>query len=338
MGIFYDSESNEAELRDITIVENSAVHKRLSGVYYYSTGSTFTTEIDGCNYLNADSYPLIQVEVYGTEYGLPDLDLEGGDISHWDSNHDRVNATYQNWSWAISQSNFCNISDTANVSARPMDWEDGEFVYSTNASVAIDTYADNSTRISHDFRTEDDRFTSTWGDWDSTEDLTTYDDTLGLQCRCSRLVYPTESFETYAPQSSRQPDYSEASGTRTYFFEMYHTGTAHSNGRFILGDYDITEADITADDFMIEISLDDTNWYNLNENYAGGALSDGDGCRTNVGTISLALNNSIEFTLGTGGFTASGTGPSGWGIYVRISWKAAISSKYLGSITESTWV
>ena len=338
MALFYDSESNVAAIAGLTIVENTPVEKRLSGVYFYTIGSTFQIDISDIDFLNGDSFPTTQVEVVGSEYGLPAKTLFGTDLISWTNNHDAENASYQDLAWVVSKSNFCSVSLDANISARTIDWANGSYINSADDAIAVDTYTDNSSRIFHDFRAEDDRFTSAWASWDETQDLNSYDDNLGLQCRCSRLMYPTVDYGAFAPSAGSQPDYSSSTGTRTYFFEMYHTGTAHSNGRFMFGDYDITEADITADNFMIEISLDNTNWYNCNENYGGGALNDGDGCRTNIGTVSLTLNNSIEFTLGTGGFTASGTGPSGWGIYVRISWQAAISSKYLGSITEGTWV
>jgi hypothetical protein len=88
----------------------------------------------------------------------------------------------------------------------------------------------------------------------------------------------------------------------------------------------------------MEISLDGINWYNMNELYVGGVLANGDGCRIDSGTYNLTLNNRWRFTLGAVGFTAAGTGPSGWGIYVRISWANALVASYLGSIEILDWV
>ncbi|HUT64282.1 MAG TPA: hypothetical protein VMZ04_10045, partial [Anaerolineae bacterium] len=174
--VFYDSEPNSAVLTGVTIAENVAATKQLSGVFFYTTGSTFTVDILDLDFLNGSSFPTTQVNIDGSEYGLPTLNLAGTDLTGWVNDHDDIDDTYQKTDWAISAVNFCNVSLTGNIGARTVDWVNGAYVNSADASIAVDTYADNSSGIVHDFRTEDDRYTSTWTQpWDSTQDLNAYD-------------------------------------------------------------------------------------------------------------------------------------------------------------------
>lgn len=336
---FYDTELLAAALSGVTIAETggSVVTRQISGVYYYTTGSDFTVDIADIDNLNSDSYPTTQVTVSGTEYGLPQLNLAGGSITGWTNDHDAADDTYQKTDWEISASQLCSVSASGNISARTEDWTSGSWVNSSNAAIAVNTYTDNSTRIYEDFRLETRRLTSDSTAWDETADLGVYDSGDGMQFQCSRLVYPQTDFGSYAPSAGSQPDYSAEAGDKKFYWSIYHTSTAHSNGRFQFGDYTWTETDITNDDILLEISLNGTDWYNCNENYTGGALSNGDGCRVDSGTYSLTINNQWAFTLGTGGFTAAGTGPDGWGLYVRITITDTDKAKYLGTLQEVTW-
>lgn len=337
--VFFDSESNVQTISGVTIAETGGfvVTTQISGVYYYTTGSDFTVNIPDMDYLPADSYPSPVCIIVGTEYGLPTLNLAGTDLTGWSTDHDATNASYSKTDWAISAVNYCSVNATGNITATVQDWVAGASVPSADSAICVNTYAANSTDTYEDFRTESRRLTSAWAAWDNTQDLTAYDDNLGLQYQCSRLIYPQTNYTTYLPTSGSQPNYSAAAGTRTYFREFRDDSVSHSNGIFVLGDHSIQEADITADDWLMEISLDGVSWYNCNELYVGGALGNGDGCRIDSGTYNLTANNSIRFTLGTGGFTAAGTGVTSWGIYFRLSWTNTLSADYLGSITISDW-
>jgi len=339
--IFFDAQNNTQAISGLSITENVATTLQLSGVYFYTLGSSFSVAISDLDWLNDASFPSAIVTVDGSEYGLPTLNLTGSDLLAWSNAWDNINSSYLNNTWAITATNICSVSNTANITAMVLDWIAGSSVSSPNASICLSTYAANQTRIYEDFRTETRRRASTWAAWDSSQDLTTYDGNQGLQVVCSRLIYPGIDYGTYNPLPASQPDYSACAGTRWYYTNFYHNGTSHSNGLFTFGDYNINEADITANDFKMEISLDGVAWYNMNAAYLGGALIDGSGCRINSGVNSLTLNNSWQFTLGTGGFTDGSTGLAAdgfWGIFLRISWTAAIAAKYLGSITLGDWV
>ena len=345
MAVFYDSESNTANITDAVIMsETTPVYKPLSGVYYYTTDSVFSILVPEIDFLNGDTYPAIQIEVEADNFGLPRLYLLGSELIGWNSAFDNQFNSLLKTDWAISDDPFYIVSTTEKVSVRTQDWEPGEWIESDDHSILVDTTIDNSTSIFHDFRTEDDRYTSTWTGWDSMQDLNSYDDNLGLQCCCSRLIYPSVDYLVYQPDlsPSAQPDYSGSTGNRNYFFGMSHASVSHSNGIFLLNDYNITESDLTNEYFKLEISLNGSDWFNCNQFYLGGALNDGDPCRVHstvaLGDITLVDYDSIAFTLGTGGFTDVSTGPDGWGIYCKITMTADITNRYLGSISLSTWI
>ena len=335
--IFFDAENNVATLVGVFISETAGfvLTTQISGVYYYALNSQFTIDINDIDWINSESFPLNQVTAVGAEYGLPQLDITGADLTAWTDIYSNVNASYQKTDWAITAA-LCTVNNTANISARTEDWSSGAWVNSANDSICVFSLSDTSSAFYEPFRLETNRLTSAWGAWDNTQDLTTYDDSLGLQYQCDRLVYPSVDFSTYNPALG-QPNYSAAAGTRTLFLDFNDSGSAHANGIFVFGDHNIVEADITGGNFDIDISLDGISWYDCNVGYGGGPLLDGDGARIDSGVYSITANNSIRFTLGTGGFTAVGTGPSGWGIYIRFSWAAGMAAKYLGTFSVSDW-
>jgi hypothetical protein len=339
--IFFDAQTVAASISVVTIAETGGMvlTTQISGVYYYFTGSQFTVDIADIDDLNEESYPNIQVIVTGANFGLPQLNLTGANLTGWTNAYNDINDTYQKTDWAISAANYCfsgNVSATATV----QDWVSGASASSVNTPVLVNTYVANSTRIFEDFRTETRRRTSAWAAWNSTQDLTTYDGNQGLQVRCSRLIYPSIDYGAYNPFSGVQPNYTACTGTRSFFWSIYHTDVSHSSGRFVFGDHNITDSDAFINGyFKIEISKNGADWYNCCAPYLGGAILPGAGCRV-MGAYSLDSNSSIEWTLGTGGFTDGLTGPSpeGWGLYVRLFFTSNISAKYIGSLQESTWV
>jgi hypothetical protein len=330
--LFYDNESNTQTIGNVTIAENTPVIMRKSGVYYYDTGSTFTVNIDDLDWLNSESYPTTLVVMTGTEYGLPGINVGSGSLTSWTSKYNIMNVTYNNTAWAVNQSNYFTRTTTGNVTGRVQDWSAGASDSSPNAAVIIDTYNDNSTRVYEDFRGEDERLKADLAtSWDSTQDITSYDSGTGLQQgEGTKLFYPKSlDYGTYEPNSVFQPDYTGETGDKFYYRGMWHTSTEHSNGNFSISG--VTEQNITDDDIIIEISLDGSAWYNCNESYTFGALVNGDGCRVNPGTQMPNLN----FTLGEGGSTGSGTGP-GWGIWLRLTMPDT-STVEMGIIQITNW-
>jgi len=226
--LFYDSEPNTAVLTGVTIDESAArITRFLSGVQYYDRLSPFTVDIADIDYLNGDSYPTIQTEVRGPEYGLPDLNLEGSDLTGWTNDWDDVDDTYHNDDWKITATNYRFIGDDANILGRTEDWTQGSDVLSPNKNILIDTWTSQSSELEEYFTDEDFRLTSSYTAWDSTQDLRTYDgNNTGLQVMGGVVKVPqalsatnnnNADFSTYQPLSN--PDYSSSNG-REYFREF----------------------------------------------------------------------------------------------------------------------
>ena len=342
--LFYDPDINSPLINSISINETSAniFTKQISGVWYYTLNSQFTVDVTGINYLNDRSYPNIQLNIDGSNYGLTQLNLQGPDLTGWTKQFDDINDSYNKTDWAITQTNFFQQTTTAKVQTRYIDWSAGPWIDSSPLkNILIDTYTDNSLSVFTDFRNESRRYQSDLTTlWDSSQDLSLIDSNTGLQLKNSQLIYPQEDFSIYDPNSSQQPNYSTLLGFRNYISYFFHTGTSHSNGRFQLLNHNLTETILTNQDVIIEISLDGTEWYLLNELYLGGSLSNGSGCRINKDSYNLDLNNQIEFTLGTGKFTDATTGPTGWGIWYKITYKDTSVGKniFLGSFEIVNWI
>lgn len=356
--MFFDNQPNTATLvgGTTTISETGGmvVTREISGVNYYTHNSQFTVTVSDIDYLNGDSYPILeQLEILGPEYNLPQLDnIIGPAITNWTNDWNDLDDSYTKTDWAVTpNNNFCVVTTTANITSNIYDWGLVESQNSPNEAMCMNTYVPNATRIYEDFRLEEVgsevgayRLTSALvGPWDNTQDLNAYDDTLGLQYQCSRLIYPQTNFTIYNPSPVGQPNYAGSAGIRTWYRRMWHTGVSHPVGRFRLTDHNITEADLAANNVIIDISLNGVAWYTLNSLYVGGPLLPGQGCRTDKDQYGLPgnapnpENNQIAFGLGTGGFTALGTG-GGWGIYIRIRYGNGQTTKYIGVFEEVTWI
>jgi len=336
--MFMDQEDNVAILSGVSIQETSGsvVTTKISGVEYYTLGSNFTIDIANIDHINDSSYPTNQISVIGSNYGLPSLLLEGSDLNGWTSAWDNVNASYNKTDWTVNAVQFCSVNENAIIRSRTEDWISNAYVDSVDSPICVNTYTDNSTRIYEDFKLEVNRLESDFiTPWDNTRDLTSYDGNDGLQYQCSRLIYPQLDFKLSNPNPLSQPDYSGLVGDRAYRRRWWHDGISHSNGLLQFGDYNVSETNLTSHELLIEVSLDNINWFILNDNYLGGSLSDGDGCRINPSVHALNTDGSIEFTLGTGGFTSISSG-GGWGLFMRITYSNTIF--YIGSLNMINWI
>jgi len=336
--LFYDIDDTAATTSIPTIIESAGnTYRQVSGVYNFTTGNQFTVNIADIDNINSDSYPGTVVEILGGEYALPNLNLTVSDLTGWTVSHDNLNASYSKNDWAISVAQYCDTTTTGSISSGAKDWTDEAKHNSVNSSFVINTYTDNSTAIYEDFRLETRRFTSGGANWDSSQDLTTYDGGTVLQYSCSRLIYPSLDYALYEPNVSNQPDYSGVSGDKVAYLEFHNLSTTYQNGLLQFGDTNVSEALLSSDDVMVEISLDFINWYTLNDDYVGGTLANGDGCRINPGSHNMGGDQALEFTLGSGGTTGVGTGNTNNGIWVRITFTDT-SNAYIGEIGISNWV
>lgn len=342
--LFYDSNNTAATLAGVTIQETplAVVIKELSGAKYYTTDSQFTTAIADIDSINDRSYPAIQVQHTAPNYGLPQLDLPGAVLAGWNPAFDNANASFNKSDWKISAPNFFYLGAGAKASARTADWVYGSFVDSPNAAIQVDTYGNNGNRIFEDFNVEAKRLKSDFTAWDSSQSLATFDGGTGLQFINSRLMYPSINHTLYNPQPLIQPNYLGLTGNKVAFIPFYKINQSFSNGKVQLSDHNITEADLVSGLVKFHISLDLVNWYDLTQDYLGGALFNNSGCRINVSTINLTINSQIEFTFGTGKFTSATTGaaPNNWGAVLRVTYydQPGITTKYIGGLNFISWV
>ena len=137
------------------------------------------------------------------------------------------------------------------------------------------------------------------------------------------LIYPNYDYGSpWTP--SGNPDYSSLTGTKYYYRNFWSVSeNGEANGIFNITGTNVTETNLTNGNFILEISLDGTTWYDCKEHYSIGALPDNDGPRINWVAQNLDTNSHLEFTLGTWALT-SDTGKvavlnsGGYGIFFRI--------------------
>jgi len=344
--IFYDNDDTASTVTGMTIIENagSVITREISGVESYTTGSQFQVDIADIDDINNYSYINWQLRMTAINFGLPAINIFETNMTGWTSVYNAVNLTYHKADWAINANNFC-FRGLANGITAWQDWGLIGSINSPNQEISVNTLNDDANRIYSNFNVEtlrlEDDYTTVW---DNLAELGVTNGGTGLQYLCSRLVYPQINFQTTSPNAVTQPDYTLLTGRRWWYRVFWHTGTSHSNGLFALFDTNITEADLTNGDFTLEVSLDNTDWYNLDGLYGGGVLNNNDKNRINKDTHGLsgnapnAENNEIEFTLALKNTDAT-TG-NGWGIFIRISFSDTARGKqlYMGSFEILNWI
>jgi len=299
--LFYDKESSPGTISNIATTPSVENIKYMSGVRYYTTGSQFNVSLTGINNINDKSYPTTQIELVGSELGCPSLNLAGGNLTGWSNLWNNAGASFTKSDWAINQPNMFVQSNSVNSSARVIDWTSGAWINSSNMTMLIDTFADNSTRIYEDFRTENQRLKSDlMTGWDSAESLITSDGGTGLQVKNTRLYYPTENYQAYLPGTTAQPDYSAITGTKNFYRRMWSSGATFSNGTLTFTGTNLSENNFwTLKKINVFWTIDKTNWFRMDTEFAGGVIPPNGGSRINRDTVNL--NNTtkqIAFTMG----------------------------------------
>ncbi len=179
--IFYDSNPVNPTITNPTLSENTPVIVNLSGINFYGSGSTFNAGVADIDNINNRSYPSTFLNIIGSDFGLPQLNLTGANLTGWTSAYDNTNASYTNAGWAITQTNIFN-KGSLKSQARWVDWVNGSLQDSITISALVSTYINNSTRIYEDFRNESRRLKSDYTtSWDSTQSLSSYEGGNGLQ-------------------------------------------------------------------------------------------------------------------------------------------------------------
>ena len=333
LNLFRDANPTNPSKFNPTFSEHTPTINQISGIKFYGNNSRFNVNIGGIDNINNQTWPGILLNIDGSDFGLPGLNINTSNLNNWTNKHDHLLANYSNNNWIINVPNFFN-KGSLSIQSRWIDWVNGAWQQSTSFDSLISTYTNNNSRIFEDFRNELKRLSSNCTTlWDSAISLDVFDDGLGLQAIGSKLIYPQEDFTNLNPDGGSQFNYNGLTGDRHWHGFFYFTNTSKSNGIFRLSGHNITEGDIGTK-FELHISLDKLNWFNCSEDYLGGSINHGDGCRINSDTYNMS-NNQIRFTLGTGTFTNSS---SNWGIWWKIIYKSTATDKYIDSLEITDWV
>ncbi|MBD3268466.1 hypothetical protein GF373_17500 [bacterium] len=310
--IFYDKQENSSSLSGVTISETvgQVTTKFISGIEYYTNPSQFTVGVSDIDYLNDKSYPSTQVEIDGYTYTLSDLNLQGSDLTDWDSDWNSINNSYQKTDWSIEKDpERTVITTTAQVRARTKDWSDGSWVNSSSSGILIETHDDSSTRLTERFYDESWRCTSGTGDsdakWDSDDAKSTdswtsssnveSDDAVFWDGGCGRN---TTNWQSYGPNAASQPDYSSQDSTVYLWREFKHDGSASSgftlniSGTYESLEYKLAKAwdgSTSGGTEWIDASAD----FNASE-WNNGNPTGGSGGKTGTNTYTFGTNNIIN--------------------------------------------
>jgi len=329
LGIFYDLNPIPAAILscDYDLIEPQT--KFLSGVEYITSETGILCELNQCDGLFSNSYLNNLIELTSLNFFASPRYFVLSDVetdTYW-------NASIVHLSKEIAIPEGLFVDTATIVQARPIDSTETLSVNSPAYNYLIDTLDDASTDILEDFSEESKRLKSS--------DLTPFNSETvlqdgELQFYNSRLVYPNKDFAVYNFVDLQLPDYSDYTGARSFVRKLKHVDVSHSNGIMRLIDYNFTDEDLIYERIMIAISLDGIEWYTLCDDYAGGELISGSGCRINRDTYNLS-DGRIQFTLCSGKHTTEETD---WSVFIRITYNDLQVSKgfYLGLITLEDWI
>lgn len=273
--LFYDPEIYGASMGDVILSEETPVLKHLSGIKYYDMGSLFGVLVEDLDNINSNSYPLIQLELRGNNFGLENLNVTKNDLTNWLNIYNHTGALYSNQLWELTRGNYCDIITSQSITAQLIDWEKLLLINSNNFSALVNTRANISTRVSESFDEESWRC-SLSGDfdlpnqksWDSSS-LLSDSDVLFYDGGCEHNQF---NWSTYNPIGN--PNYSlNRSGEQILIREFQHDGSASAGFQLnILGTYNSLEYKLAKP--WDGTASGGTDWI-TNEDYDAGSWNNG---------------------------------------------------------------
>lgn len=219
--VFLDANPSTPSIGAVTIAQNSPTTKHISGLEYYTTGSTFTLGATNINNLNANTARTTQnIRVSASEYAIGNLNQSpfgtgSGNFSGYTNANNNTGTSYSNNAFTINLNNRRYAGTAANASAFARDtWATGGTTNSPNATILVDTYSGSSTATLETFNDEAQRKESDYTTgWTSTADLTAgeamvYGGQLISPDQASLNSGGTNSnWTSYAPNAGAQPNY-----------------------------------------------------------------------------------------------------------------------------------
>jgi hypothetical protein len=315
---------------DLDLVEETAVIKRISGLFYYGVGSTFLLDFK-CIYIfnNVYNYSIEPVifEDGATVWGIPTTPVSirdshvTGVTQYPKTNEVMVVSDYQLVVPADQDERSAKIYCTpinpngSFTSVATPDYEYMIMSWGNVGTMTVEYFRDERYRFdtSRDFDVVPISFV---GNWDSevlltsgqagyTDALQQYDPDAIIP---NALVYPTVDYTTCRPIGS--PDYKRLWADLNRRYSRVFVGSVdHNSG--VLSVPGITDADLSGGSPYVKIEIKvptKTMWLNVWTDYNGGVFStaaaypagaDSTGCRINKKDHSPSLDGTIEFTLGS---------------------------------------
>jgi hypothetical protein len=216
--IFYDNEPNVQTISNVSISNNTlSSNKWLSGIRYYDKNDSFNIGIGDIDYLNSNTYPNNLVNILSNSlYGIADFWLSSIDLTNWTNIYNNINASYSSIK-SITEDAFRYIGTSGFITGRVYDWIAGSSSQSINKYICIDTYLNESDVLSEYFIDENFRKTASNNTWVSTNDMTSYDDNLGLMIQNGVIKTRRTDWNVYEPGLLTNPDYTGFTGWGTYY-------------------------------------------------------------------------------------------------------------------------
>lgn len=236
--VFIDANPSTPTIGFAQILETTPVVKSISGVRYYTIGSTFALTASDIDDLNANTSKTSgNISLSASNYGIGTLLQSpfgaGQDrFSSWTSSHDNAGASYQNSSATIETANHRYAGDDATASARAFDtWGGGSTTTSPPESILVDTYPPESTSLYEAFTDESRRLESDYlTPWDSSRHLVAgeamvfFGELISPQAARLSGGVTEDDWTRFKPEPIEQPDYSGLTAPVSYYRSFTEDG------------------------------------------------------------------------------------------------------------------
>lgn len=331
LDIFYDTDTGpDPEVNNVLISENTPVYRWLSGVKYYDSGSSWYLDFSVLNAFD-NVYHVSDAPIVLRDWpGMSDTPITYDQIYvSGVSNPPTIGDTMAVDNRVITLSQNQASSDPR-ITIYPRDPYSEYTPAQTDSNNYLSySYQPASTPLKEYFYDENYRMldqqydtipASISGQWDSTESLTTYDGSNGLQLYMGKLDFPTLNFGNYNP--SGNPDYSVLASDTNKIYIRAFKDTSLTRASGILRMTGITKQQLYNRDIRVWIKAPtQTGWLDLTRdyNYATFSGADDDGCWINR---DIQTNSDFNFTL-----DRFRTEDSGWMIMVKILYPNSSSPK-----------
>lgn len=258
---FYDPDGSQSEdanfgiSSDLTISENTASIKWLSGIAYYDTNSSFDFSVDDIDDLNDRSYPTNrQINITTTNFAMSNvLDASQGDFGGWSQSYNIQNLTYDGvLSINVSSQYKPGINNTTNIlngsgsypyaTSTLYDWVLEDTKLSDPYPALIDTWNGIADFTQHPIIDETRRETLSGTPVNITSN-SSFISTVALpsdslQMMFGRIIFPQHDLSSFYPQINitNGRDYSLSTGV-SKTFNMINNSTSLSTTNITLSGY-----------------------------------------------------------------------------------------------------